>query len=544
MKTTVGLTCVCALACAAMASELPRRTALDDYIDAADASYSWRVLSTSESEDGLRTVVIDLTSQHWLTEAEVDRTVWQHWLTLSIPAAVTSDTAMLFIGGGRNGGEPPAQASARMNAIAQATRTVVAELGMVPNQPLTFHDDGQPRGEDDLIGYAWDQYLASGDARWAPRNAMVKSAVRTMDTVTAYMASEDGGQLTVDRFVVAGGSKRGWTTWLTGAVDDRVVGLVPIVIDVLNVAPSMRHHFAAYGFWAPSVGDYVAHGIMQRMDHPRLADLYRLVDPYFYRHRLTMPKLVLNAAGDQFFLPDSWRFYWKDLRGERYLRYVPNADHGLDGSDAVETIAAFHTLIAQGIKPPQVAWSETDDGGLMVLTQTPPREVRLWQAHNPNARDFRVETLGRAYTSTVLAPVADGLYDAAPPENEGGWTAWFVELTYDVAAATPLKLTTGVMVTPDTLPFADKASDLATSATAVCRPVPDDVDDVQAALSARAGAGPMSVLVHGDGLYVNWTPTGNLQAGARAVAAVLAEHGCDALNYQLESGPGATLPPG
>ena len=46
----------------------------------------------------------------------------------------------------------------------------------------------------------------------------------------------------VAKFVIAGASKRGWTTWSTAAVDDRVVGIVPIVIDTLNVAKSAAHH--------------------------------------------------------------------------------------------------------------------------------------------------------------------------------------------------------------------------------------------------------------------------------------------------------------
>jgi PhoPQ-activated pathogenicity-related protein len=227
-----------------------------------------------------------MVSQTWRNEADVNRTKWQHWLTLAVPEKVRSNIGFLFISGGGNGGEPPKGPSDITRRIAQATGGVVAELKMVPNQPLVFHGDGQRRTEDDLIGYTWDQFIKTGDPTWPARNPMVKSAVRAMDTITAVMASDAGGQQTVDQFVVAGGSKRGWTTWLTGAVDDRVVAIIPIVIDVLNTKVSMTHHFAAYGFWAPSVGDYVVHNIMQRMNDPRLQALYEIEDPYYYRHRL------------------------------------------------------------------------------------------------------------------------------------------------------------------------------------------------------------------------------------------------------------------
>ena len=88
---------------------------------------------------------------------------------------------------------------------------------------------------------------------------------------------------------------------MTGAFDDRVVAIAPIVIDVLNVQVSMKHHFEAYGFWSPSIGDYVNHGIMKEWENPKLAELYRYIDPYHFIDRLKMPKLVLNATGDQFF---------------------------------------------------------------------------------------------------------------------------------------------------------------------------------------------------------------------------------------------------
>ena len=349
------------LTATAFAQELPPRTALDDYVQKPDESYSWKIASTKNA-DGLKTIVVDMVSQNWRTTKDVNRTEWRHWLTVSIPEKSTSEIAMLMIGGGNNSEGP--RPNKRSEAVAIATNSVVAELGMVPNQRLMFHNDGKERTEDDLIGYTADQFLKTGDPTWPVRNAMVKSAVRAMDTITAVMASEEGGKRTVDRFVVAGGSKRGWTTWLTGAVDDRVVAIIPMVIDVLNTENSMKHHFACYGFWAPNVGNYVDHQIMQRADHPRMKDLHRLEDPYFYRHRLTMPKLIINAAGDQFFLPDSSKYYWDDLRGEKYLRYVPNGDHGMDGTDASDTIIAFYSLILANKKPPTYLWNYGPDGVL------------------------------------------------------------------------------------------------------------------------------------------------------------------------------------
>ena len=545
MKPTRSLAALATISVvSASAVPLPRSTVIDDYVQTADDSYAWEVVATHEGDD-ITTVVVDMVSQHWLTPADVDRTEWRHWLTLTIPAEVASDIGMLYIGGGSNGGEPPTQSGERTAAIARATGSVVAELGMVPNQPLIFHDDGQPRYEDDLIAYAWDQFLQTGEARWLPRNAMVKSAVRAMDTVSAVMASKAGGERRIDRFVVAGGSKRGWTTWLTGAMDQRVVAIVPIVIDVLNVAPSMRHHFAAYGFWAPSVGDYVRHGIMERFEHPRLAEAYRLVDPYYYRHRLTMPKLVLNAAGDQFFLPDSSQFYWPELRGESYLRYVPNADHGLGGTDAVETIVAFHSLVLRGEKPPQLSWTQADDGTLRVFTVDEPQAVRLWQSTNPVARDFRMEA-GLRYTDTLLEPSAPGLYVARVPAPESGWTAWFVELAYDVGAPRPLKLSTAVTVAPNTLPFADKPSNLPFSITVICRAAEMSAQQAEeiceAATQALAvyGSDDVFTVSSAGKLVVNWTPEGDARESWAALVGLLRERQCLDLAFQLESGPGPT----
>ena len=79
--------------------------------------------------------------------------------------------------------------------------------------------------------------------------------------------------------------------------------------------------------------------------------------------------------------------------------------------------------------------------------------VKLWQANNPDARDFRLETLGPVYKSTDLKPLKDGVWVAKPEKPAKGYTAYFVEMTFSSGGKFPFKFTTGVHVTPDTYPY-------------------------------------------------------------------------------------------
>jgi PhoPQ-activated pathogenicity-related protein len=427
------------------------KTPLDEYVAKPDSTYEWKVVKTIPGE-GVTTFVVDLKSQSWRATPEVHRAVWQHWLVIVKPDAVKHDTGFLNIGGGRNGSPAPNAANAQSIAMAKATNSVVAELKMVPNQPLILNGDGKPRSEDDLLAYGWVKYMDTGDPLWIPRLPMVKSAVRAMDTVTALLASDLGGKNDVKKFVVSGGSKRGWTTWLTGAVDHRVVAIVPIVIDVVNVKECSINHFCAYGFWAPAIGDYTRHKIHERSDTPEHAALMRIEDPYFYRNRLTMPKFIVNAGGDQYFPPDSSKFYFGDLQGPKYLRYVPNADHSLRGSDAADSILAFYQAFLAKEEMPKFSWELAADGSIRVKAEDKPTEVNLWQATNPKARDFRLVTIGTAYKKSRLEPVEDDRYVAKVAKPETGWTAVFVELVFDRGGKVPFKFTTQVSIVPDVLP--------------------------------------------------------------------------------------------
>jgi len=522
---------------------LPDRTPLDDYVAAADDSFSWRVVRTGRF-DGGTTFVLDMISQKWRTTQDVDRPLWQHWITVAVPTELKSNKGFMFIGGGHNGGDPPEGPSEMIQRIAMSTGTVAAEVRMIPNQPLEFRGDGQQRVEDDLIAYTWVKFLETGDPTWPARNPMVKSVVRAMDAVTQLLASDDGGNRVVDQYVVAGGSKRGWTTWLVGAVDKRVVGIAPIVIDILNMKKSMGHHFSAYGFYAPSIADYVEHKIIRMANHPRMAALRALVDPYHYRHRLTMPKFIMNASGDEFFPPDLSRYYFDDLVGEKYLRYVPNASHGLNGTDAIESVIAFYSRVLAGKEGPKFSWTRPNDNTFRVTTTDKPTEVKLWQATNPKARDFRLESLGPKYTSQLLTADSDGTYVARVDDPPEGFTAFFVELTFDIGGPFPFKATTNVGIVPDVLPFADKNPALPTSLTIRCQVPSEEVIQriketlKSPSLQAVSEEPRLSTSKEGDTirLTLNWIPKGRLEKGALTIVDQLKQLGCEAFELQIESG--------
>ena len=433
-----------------------QETALDRYIAKPDPNYSWKLMKTLPGE-GYTGYIVELTSQSWRSAAEVDRPVWKHWLTIVKPDKPAGGKAMLFVGGGNNKDAMPATIPERTLSFALETKTVVAELGMVPNQPLSFADSkDKARYEDDLIAYSRVKQMETKDDTWLVRLAMVKSGVRAMDAVQEFLMSKEAGGIKVDEFVVSGGSKRGWTTWLMAVVDKRVIAIMPLVIDALNSEAITRHHFEAYGFFSPSLNDYVNHKLFpDKIGTPEYQYILSIEDAYNYRNRerLKIPKYLVNASGDQFFLPDNSQFYFGELKGEKYLRYVPNAKHNLAGTDARESMLAFYQAILSNKRRPEFSWKKEKDGSLIVKVKDKPAEVKLWKATNPKARDFRVDTIGNAYTSTPLTEQRPGVYVGKVEKPAQGYTAFFVELTYASGGKYPFKFTTEVSVVPDVLPF-------------------------------------------------------------------------------------------
>jgi PhoPQ-activated pathogenicity-related protein len=395
-------------------------SALDDYIAKDDGKFAWEIHETAKL-DGVTVYDFTLTSQQWREY------VWKHQLTLMVPdKMLAGKTALLFVSGGSIRDGVPKRSSLtgddskRFAQMAMACAAPVAALKQTPNQPL--FDDFY---EDEIISYTFDQFLKTKDPEWPLLLPMVKSAVKAMDALQEFSKKELDDQ--IEKFVIAGGSKRGWTTWLTGANDKRVAAIGPMVIDVLNMQPQMDYQLTAWDEYSIQIQDYTEKGIQQKMSTDEGADLLAIVDPYSYRDRLTMPKLIFIGCNDPYWPVDAIKFYWDDLKGEKYIHYVPNAGHDLgDGEQAIRALAGFFAETAHGMKHPKLEWKLTEsDGkaGLTVSSEAPAQSIRVWYATSSD-RDFRNnlwqsnKMKADSYTTTIPIPYPKKGYLAAYGEVE------------------------------------------------------------------------------------------------------------------------------
>jgi PhoPQ-activated pathogenicity-related protein len=299
------------------------------------------------------------------------------------------------------------------------------------------------------------QFLEGGATEelqhWLPRFPMTRAVVRAMDVVQEVCESK---HRSVEEFFVAGASKRGWTTWNVAAADERVMGIAPVVIDLLNVVPSFHHHWQCYGEWAPAIDPYTNQGTMHWIDSDEFLALLKLVEPYQFLDRLTMPKLLINATCDEFFVTDSWKFYWDDLKGKSYLQYVPNVGHGLHGSYLPENLVSFYNSTITDTPIPAFDWNISGDTIYAKVDPAVNYRIRLWEAVNPEGRDFKSYVIGEeAWKMEEIELGEDGEYIIPIASPANGYKGALVEVVFQPDSDFPLTLTTGTLITPDTYPF-------------------------------------------------------------------------------------------
>jgi len=450
-------------------------TPLDDYVNMPDDSYKFEVITSFTKKDAYTVHVINMTSQTWLTKNQSSKPTWVHWLLVCVPAISNryDNVGLIYINGDSNTDSVPTSLSEVVELVCLESHGITAELRQIPNEPVKMGNETYYRTEDAIIAYTWRAFFNDTDeVYWPLHLPMTKATVRAMDTIQQLPQYVEDFPL-VPKFVIAGASKRGWTTWLTGAVDERVIGLAPIVIDILNMSSNLNHQWQAYGAWTFAFDDYVDEGVTHYLNKPQMTLLANIEDPITYVDRYTrMPIFAICATGDEFFLPDSPQFFWNYLLGPKWLRMLPNAEHSLAGhaTDIATNINTFFHAITTEMPLPVVNWTISNTTGEIVAVSTEkPIKARMWHAKNLHHRDFRLIVCGDMKNISCYNPIlwdfvdlepnstSGGLftYQALKPAPPTGWGGFFIELHFQIFTfqRDEIKFTTEVSILPTTLPF-------------------------------------------------------------------------------------------
>ncbi len=413
------------------------RTALHDYVLQSQDAYEWYAHSR-QTIDNITWYELELVSQRW------QETTWRHRLNILLPEnCASAKTALLFITGSGSGRDEIQY----LAPVAQRLQVPVAILHDVPNQPIL----GGLR-EDAAIAQTFMMFLESGDSTVPLLIPMVKSAVQAMDAVSAFWQQYANGQEL--SFVVSGASKRGWTTWLTAAVDSRVQAIAPIVYDNLDLPTQMEHQLAVWGAYSPQIRDYTQFDLQAQLDTPQGRALVEIVDPFAYRDKISVPKMIIQGTNDPYWPVDALNLYYSELKGPTSIVYVPNEGHGLEDITRAQLgIAALMEGLRQNQPLPEFTWQyHMDSNGLTLRTTANRAErIRYWVADSA-VRDFRDAEwrVVHEHNRTKQTNQAEGGLTSATAVlqlPDTGYRAVFAEADFDFHGI-PLSLSTQIKVLP------------------------------------------------------------------------------------------------
>lgn len=418
--------------------------------------------------------------------------MWTHQLLVVVPTQVTkefTDSAALWITGGSNGQSNPSMWDEDVlvcGSLATSTGTVCSVLYQVPNQPIIFSADptNQSRSEDSAVAFTWMQFVQNhqNEPEWILYFPMVRGAVCAMDATTEFITTLLPNY-NIKRWMAMGASKRGWTTWLTGAAaTDRLMGIAPVVMDLLNFTPGVQHMWQTLGNWTFAFADYLAQGVPAYFGTPAVDVLQAVIDPLVYAANLTMPKLVIDATGDEFFQVQDDQYWWGKLPGESLRMMIDNAEHSMATGALylITGVEAWYWGLLTGTPRPTFSWNiSAVDGSITINTQgVQPNQVvlRFTTTLDGYRRDFRlisgntpanpcqyipVNIFGSACLRPIIwvgesvAATGPNTYKLTQPLPPVGWRAFLAELYYDgvPGSNTTYQLTTQVSVIPNTFPF-------------------------------------------------------------------------------------------
>jgi PhoPQ-activated pathogenicity-related protein len=451
---------------------------LFDFVSTPDSSFEYfhtgEILNLNKLSGNWLGYVLNITSQTWRSTPEVSISKWTHTMVVIIPDDLrVKDQALLYLTGGDNVPQEIIKEDREdivlTYTMALRTHSITAAMFQIPNQPMVFYTDPnqKQRHEDAVVGYTWFEFFKNTSrSEVLSHLPMTKAGVRGMDTLQHFCENEGFAQL--KEFVVAGASKRGWTTWLVGAVDTRVKAIIPVVMDLFYLQENLVNHYRSLGGWSFAFEDYYQLGLTGYVNTPLMARLAQVIDPATYIPYLDdIPKLVVGTTGDEFFLLSDDHLWWDKFNPEKIWRLlIPNAEHTLDTGilTTIEGVSGFYDAILSNHPIPIVNW-KIHSQNIILNLKDKPIQAYLRQATAIHNRDFRlvVSPVNCSFLMVGEYCIQPVLWSYKKLENrlehnvslhlpEKGFVAGLIELRFP-GVNIDFILTTQVLILPNSYPF-------------------------------------------------------------------------------------------
>lgn len=467
------------------------------FIKHNDGAFKYELISKDSTSPDVTIITYTLDSQKWpvITYANMPATTWQHKLVFYLPKKRTHAKALLYANGGYNKDEKGKSEKEGGNifytknqidyaAIAISNEAPVIELRDTLNQCLFF--DNKPVRGDQIIAYTYKMVMDNPmqNAYLAGHLPMVKAITKAMDASQEILAQKYDTNIT--GFILSGASKEGLAVWLAALEDSRVEAIIPIVADMLNTRKSMQHICDFYGECPLALNDYKKGSLLDMRNTQAAADLMKIEDPFMYlsddninkyKDRLAISKYIINASGDDIFVPDLSKLYFDKLPGDsNYIRYLPNTRHfftlNLISLQLVnEAINSYFYFILHKSSLPKVNW-ELHVDKIKLNSSLKPKKIKLWSSNNKYKRDFRyfssyfkLYASSKPILSSVFKNSCNNCYSEKTvnfacdknrsgdkcevsiklPAFKKGWQASFAEVHYEIDSV-PFVVTTEVNI--------------------------------------------------------------------------------------------------
>ncbi len=349
---------------------------------------------------------------------------WYHRGVIFQPVGAASEYAAIVFGGM---GEKPESFLEEFGLKAAAeARIPVFVVTDVPFMPQFGIND-----EEELLAFSLEKYFETGDIKWPLPYPMAAAYMRAATLLNNLLSSHP------TKFILSGGSKRGWASCIAAAADPRIVAIAPRSFAGFDLKALMNTHLEVYGELRGVLESLSKSGLTEKIDTPLWDDFAKYYDPITVMKRKDLKVMLLLGSNDVLNPLGIERTYQEAYSGNLYIAYVPSATHTSLHSSIEAEIAwrmflkniVLETPIPNVISIDMFSSNENIDFSVKVNDNGAAIDrIELWYAYS-DTKDFTqvswnslmMTENGQNYTASIESKEGEfiGIFVAVWPKHAG-----------------------------------------------------------------------------------------------------------------------------